>query len=604
MITKIADHNNKLYDALFDEISTALGGSPITGLEEYFGRLEAIGTYIRSHPEKSYFLRLPVDENMITIDANARTITLPENYRKNGIAVVGDTFAETLWLKVDRYYDLQDLSLTNIYIFWELPDKTKGYSTPAFKDINSEAGQLIFNWTIPDLLTAAAGNIKFYVSFQISNDAYVFNTIPQSAKINATLDAKVDSDGIQYDSVELNDILSRLHNTTNIGAIVVSRPRISSLTSSEDVVVLSATNASENIDVYAYTPDNGVVLTYTLYKNGEATNLTSSTIREQTKDTVANPHKIYYSAKTGTDILDNTTDLSEAYEEGKRFVITEKGSYQCQVIATRTIDPDGSAETNNSVTSTSAPAYTYRWVWEEPTTFVVKEGAVAFQDNKDGIITSSAENNKTINIVWPKDDKESPQQRSALYSAYITVDAVNGGTAIAATTVTSDSAVNGVSTHVIGNPFINNNNLVVGTSTVRVAFTKTLNKITIPTATGERPVLTLPIQSEAEAYPSDSIKFNGSVTGPYIQEGSGISITFTAADFNDAQTYYRTWQRLSGGKWTDIGNQIKIENTANANFEQSFSKSGTYRLKLVAKFGKSSKETVSDALVTVFNVSD
>ena len=102
---------------------------------------------------------------MITINANTRSIVLPENYRKTGIAVAGDTFAETLWFKIDRYYDLQDLSLTDIYIFWELPDKTKGYSTPAFEDINSEAGQLIFSWTIPDLLTANAGNIKFYVSF-------------------------------------------------------------------------------------------------------------------------------------------------------------------------------------------------------------------------------------------------------------------------------------------------------------------------------------------------------------------------------------------------------------------------------------------------------
>ena len=604
MITRIADHNDKLYDALFEDISAALGGSPIRSLEEYFGRLETIGTYVSAHPEKSYFLRLPVDENMITIDANARAITLPENYRKNGIAVVGDTVAETLWLKVDRYYDLQDLSLTNIYIFWELPDKTKGYSIPAFKDIDSEAGQLIFNWTIPDLLTAVAGNIKFYVRFQMSSGAYVFNTVPQSAKINATLDAKIDSDGIQYDSVELNDILSRLHNTTNVGAIVVSRPRISSLTSSDQVVVLSATNDYQNIDVYAYTPDNGVTLSYTLYKNGEATTLDQTTVRAKTKDTIADPHKIYYSADTGPDILDNPTDLSNAYEEGKRFVIKEKGSYQCQIIATRTIDPDGNSQTNNSITSTSAPAYTYRWVWEEPTEFEVKEGSVVFQDNKDGIITASADNNKTIVITWPKDDKESPQQKAALYTAYIAVDEVRGGTTIATATVTSDSAVNGTSTHSIGNPFINEDNLVVGTSTVRVSFTKTLNKTTIPTIVGDRPILTLPIQSDAESYPSDSILFNSSLSGSLIEVGGSISIAFDASKFNSAQTYYRVWQKLSGGKWNDIGSQIKINNIANANFEQSFNQSGTYRLKLITKFGKSTKETASKALVTIYSVSD
>jgi hypothetical protein len=136
MITRITEHNDKLYDALFADISKTITNDEtasvdtlsITKLEEYFGNLQTIGTYVGAHPDKAYFLRLPVDEDMITINANARSITLPETYRKNGIAVAGDTFAETLWIKIDRYYDLQDLYSTNIYIFWELPDKTKGYS--------------------------------------------------------------------------------------------------------------------------------------------------------------------------------------------------------------------------------------------------------------------------------------------------------------------------------------------------------------------------------------------------------------------------------------------------------------------------------------------
>jgi hypothetical protein len=333
MITHIAEHNNKLYDALFADI-TETTRITVRTIEEYFLNLESIAQYVigtssapNGHPEKTYFLRLPVDENMVAIDANTRTINLSEAYRKNGIAVVGDTYAETLWFKIDRYYDLQDLSLTNIYIFWELPDKTKGYSQPAFKDIHSEGGKLIFSWTIPELLTQTAGNVKFYVSFQAGTstaaNTYVFNTLTQTAKINSTLDAKLSGDAaVESDAVTKSSILSRLHNTTNVGTIVVARPQISSCTSTADVTLLSASNASAYIDVYAYSSDDAAVLSYVLYKDGNDSGLTATSIRTKTNDTVANPHKTYYSAATGDDKLDDVTNLAEAYEEGKRFVIT------------------------------------------------------------------------------------------------------------------------------------------------------------------------------------------------------------------------------------------------------------------------------------------
>ena len=616
MITHVAEHNDKLYDALFADITSAISGVTVRTIEEYFLNLEAIAQYVigttptNGHSDKTYFLRLPVDENMVAIDANTRTINLSEAYRKNGIAVVGDTYAETLWFKVDRYYDLQDLSLTNIYIFWELPDKTKGYSQPAFTDIHSEGGKLIFSWTIPELLTQTAGNVKFYVSFQAgtsNSNTYVFNTLTQTAKINSTLDAKLSDEAVASDAVTKSSILSRLRNTTNIGTIVVARPQISSCTSTTDVALLSASAASTYIDVYAYSSDNAAVLSYVLYKDGNSSGLTSTAIRTKTKDTVANPHKTYYSAATGTDTLDDLTNLAEAYEEGRRFVVTSKGSYQCQVIATISIDHDNNGQTA-AISNTSAPAYTHRWVWETPTDFVVKNDAVVFENNTNGIISSASDNDKTLIITWPHDPKDSSQQQRAIYSAEVSVAPVTGGTAVATQTYTSynnqGQPVDKTEVE-LGNPFVTageNPSLVVGTSTVTVKFNKSLNKESVY-ADASRPQLTLNIQSEAKAYGANGI----TISPALVQTHANTTVTLDTTDINAAQTYWYCWQRQSGGNWVDATNLTQITNLSNPTFTDSFGTSGTYRLKIVTKFGKDTKETLSTAaekLLTVYSVSN
>ena len=615
MITHIAEHNDKLYDALFADITSSTGITVRT-IEEYFLNLESIAQYVigttptNGHSEKTYFLRLPVDENMVAIDANTRIINLSDAYRKNGIAVVGDTYAETLWFKVDRYYDLQDLSLTNIYIFWELPDKTKGYSQPAFKDIHSEGGKLIFSWTIPELLTQTAGNVKFYVSFQAGTstaNTYVFNTLTQTAKINSTLDAKLSDEAVTSDAVTKNSILSRLHNTTNVGTIVVARPQISSCTSTTDVTLLSESTASAYIDVYAYSSDNAATLSYVLYKDGNSSGLTATSIRTKTKDTVANPHKTYYSAATGSDKLDDLTNLAEAYEEGKRFVVTSKGSYQCQVIATISIDHDNSSQTP-AISNTSAPAYTHRWVWETPTDFVLKNDAVVFENNTKGIISAADDNDKTLIITWPYDPKDSAQQQKAIYSAEVSVAQVVGGATVDTQTYTSynnqGQPVDKTEIE-LGNPFTTtgeNPALVVGTSVVTVKFNKSLNNESVYTD-ANRPQLTLNIQSEAQAYGANGI----TIAPVLVQTNANTTVTLATTDIRSAQSYQYCWQRQSGGSWVDATSLTPITDLSHPTFTSKFSASGTYRLKIVTKFGQDTKETFSTAaekLLTVYSVSN
>lgn len=255
MITKeIIGKNDHLYDALFADITSSISNVTVNTLEEYFMNIEQIATYVSDHPNKSYYLRLPADEDMFVINANTRAISVPINYRNYGIAVVGDAFAETLWFKIDRYYDLQDLNLANIRIYWQLPDsKDLGYSNPVLVDVNSEARQLIFGWAIPEMLTEKFGELKFAISFYIDdNIAYEFNTLAQSVKINKTLS----HDTTKVDETELSTIISRLRNTTEIGKIFVSRP-IYSIISPDFNNVQAFGEAGTEIIVSAYSNTNG-----------------------------------------------------------------------------------------------------------------------------------------------------------------------------------------------------------------------------------------------------------------------------------------------------------------------------------------------------------
>ena len=63
---------------------------------------------------------MPFDEPLFEIDANSRTIKVPDEFKKNGVGVRGDHWAEVLYFAIDQYYDYQDLyNVDNIYINWQ-----------------------------------------------------------------------------------------------------------------------------------------------------------------------------------------------------------------------------------------------------------------------------------------------------------------------------------------------------------------------------------------------------------------------------------------------------------------------------------------------------
>ena len=93
---------------------------------------------------------MPVQEEYFEIDANARTITIPEIFRKNGIGVAGDQVAETIYFKVNRYFDAMDLNNTQIYIQWKNSQGDEGISKEWVRDIETFDNFLIFGWVLGD----------------------------------------------------------------------------------------------------------------------------------------------------------------------------------------------------------------------------------------------------------------------------------------------------------------------------------------------------------------------------------------------------------------------------------------------------------------------
>ena len=594
MITKIVKENDALYDALFAEIAEKINEGKdetnkivIQSLEDYFLHLEDIVSYIENeHMDCVYFLRLPIDEGLFEIDANKRTINIPANYKSNGIAVAGDSYAETLWFKIDRYYDLQDLSLTNIRIYWEVPGSTgkvSGWSTPVFKDIYSEARQLLFAWVIPDLLTEFAGDLKFSISFYCEGQdalthSYEFNTLAQTVKINKTLER---SDIMTPDTTDFLTLKDRLHNSTDPGKIYIDRPIFSDLTSPKTVTVLDKGNSE--LFVSAYTIQNGATMEYTLFRTGLRSNIVSTTVYIKTNDIKLNNNKKYYLSDGSLVDYPDEAELSNYCEQCQKYIISESGSYQCRVRAAYS-------------GQYSASEYTTLWNWEAPTEFEVPNDAIAFTNNENGVISSTVTGTRSneIEINWPSNSRDSEQQKEAKYEATLKI-ILNDSDMEKITTINS---LEHSSYTITDSDILNTLDTELDTGIVEITdFKKTLNKTFIENEASVQ----LKIQSAAKPYPQESISLSPNTI---IQVLTGIAeITLSKDSFNEKQTYSYVWERKSKQDDT-VYTEVSTPGYQNIDFSGtddikitniSFAQTGFYRLKIKACFGKDEAYTVSSS---------
>lgn len=196
-------------------------GATINSLETYFSHIETLSKLTKNQ-NNTYgrkYTVLPLQEDYFEINANSRLITVPELFRKNGLSVQGDQVAETIYFKINRYFDAMDLNTTDIYIQWENANGDRGLSKEWVRDIETYDDYMVFGWALGGLITQVPGPLKFSIRFiktaEENNQKvvkYSLSTLTAQALINQGLDLEI---GTADDS--LNAILAgNFENTTTI----------------------------------------------------------------------------------------------------------------------------------------------------------------------------------------------------------------------------------------------------------------------------------------------------------------------------------------------------------------------------------------------------
>lgn len=125
-------------------------------------------------------MKLHPFETVIEIDAASRMINIPEALYEIGVA--GDHYAETIYFKIDRYYDEMDLSTVPCII--DFVNAAGANDTSAAVEVEVSDDYITFGWEIDKRVTIASGIITFCVNF-ISEEGrgYKFCTLPAELKI-------------------------------------------------------------------------------------------------------------------------------------------------------------------------------------------------------------------------------------------------------------------------------------------------------------------------------------------------------------------------------------------------------------------------------------
>jgi hypothetical protein len=267
MITKTLNLD-AAYQKLFDEVrEKSRGAIDVNNLEAFYGSIQEIAAL---DPK---FLRLPLDEPLFEIDANTRKITVPNEFKANGVSVQRDHLAEVIYFRIARFFDYTDLSTCEIVINWKM-GSTEGKTTRFIKFDEPfvvdevQTNGIIFGWPINDIVTAKSGQLTFAVEFfkkEGEGDSqqiiYRFNTLPTTVNIKDGL--IIAEDATVYDLE--SDILRTLINSS-FGEGTAAVGNVVWLTGDGQGLVLGE-GSGDNVIFKDFAPI--VNLTTTIDNNGE-----------------------------------------------------------------------------------------------------------------------------------------------------------------------------------------------------------------------------------------------------------------------------------------------------------------------------------------------
>ncbi len=231
MITRLTNTNLDKYTKLWEKASNDLtdkakwdnedaGKGKITSIKQYFHYIKDLADIDLK------YLMLPADEDIIDIDANTREINVRNSiFSTAGVGVQDDQIAETIFFRIDRYFDATDLYPLSILFHWKTADGTEGVTRNFCKDIESEEGKIIFGWPIANEITEHPGKIQFAIRFySIDGDNVTYNFGTKIASLTVNPSIKFDQALLDQNN-EGKDwstaIKNRLTNST-LGELVIA----------------------------------------------------------------------------------------------------------------------------------------------------------------------------------------------------------------------------------------------------------------------------------------------------------------------------------------------------------------------------------------------
>lgn len=172
---------------------------------------------------------LPTAEKIYEIDLTTRKIDSPEY-----LSVAQDHQSETIYFKINRYFDYMDLATTTCIVRYKnAAGRARIYTVPFYDTVTcSSEDKMIFPWCIDGEATAVAGPVQYSICFYkiqgkgINELEFIYNlnTLPAESKVMYGLDVNhVDTDG-KYDIPD-DLYLSLVQQVTELEAEVAKTVR-------------------------------------------------------------------------------------------------------------------------------------------------------------------------------------------------------------------------------------------------------------------------------------------------------------------------------------------------------------------------------------------
>lgn len=400
-------------------------GAPtsMSTLQEYFFYLERL-----VNVDEKYAV-LPLDEAHFTIDANTRTISIPTDFRKNGIGVQGDDSAETLYFKINRFFDDMDFGRDDAHILiqWEAGNKS-GVSPTFRKDITSDPDYVMFGWLL-DKDICQTGSVKFSVRIIVWKDEqrsdllYSFNTLTATVGVNNSLEFLTTE--LDVDDNISEKIKSRIKaSPTPSQTIQLHAPVF--VTPLKGDEYLDLVDGTATLTAQAYPNPQGQVQ-YIWYSNGLSN---MGTDKENNKvfvkvDTtqVPNYNITYYTYKES----DGTYEIRALNADENEMFTEEDANKTYQIVGTKEIDTAGTYTVGARATGTYMTSLEtkseHNWIVPTPkdivlidkteTSIVLKEenndiNAAAIVKRDNNAIPADSNNYfyNMVNYTWFKDGSE------------------------------------------------------------------------------------------------------------------------------------------------------------------------------------------------------